>query len=146
MLSINISELVLTILSFFLLFFLLKRFLYTPLINFMDDRRARIEAGLDQEKQALAAVEENERLLDEKRRESMDEAKRIAQRAQGADRQRREKLVEQARREADQSRSKAETAAIELQKTESEKLSADENELAALLADVLLKSGCVTGK
>ena len=33
MLSINISELVLTAISFFLLFFLLKRFLYTPLIR-----------------------------------------------------------------------------------------------------------------
>ena len=39
MLSINISELVLTVISFFLLLFLLKHFLYDPLIRFMDERK-----------------------------------------------------------------------------------------------------------
>ena len=69
MLSINISELVLTAISFFLLFFLLKRFLYDPLLRFMDERNARIEEGLDAEKQALAAVQANEMLLEAKRKE-----------------------------------------------------------------------------
>ena len=44
MLSINISELIWTIINFFLLFFLLKRFLYDPIIRFTDARRARIDA------------------------------------------------------------------------------------------------------
>ena len=42
MLSINISEVILTVLNFFLLYFLLKRFLYTPLIRFMDERQGRL--------------------------------------------------------------------------------------------------------
>ena len=53
MLSINFSELFWGIFNFFLLLFLLNRFLYKPLIKFMDDRKARIDAGLDEEKKAL---------------------------------------------------------------------------------------------
>ena len=107
MLSINISELVLTAISFFLLFFLLKRFLYTPLISFMDQRRARIEEGLDQEKQALAAVQANELLLEAKRKESMEQAKRIVDQALSADEQRREQLTEQALKDSAQARDRA---------------------------------------
>ena len=55
MLSINPSELIWTILSFFALLFLLNRFLYKPLVRFMDERRARIDAGLNEEAAALSA-------------------------------------------------------------------------------------------
>ena len=59
MLSINFSELFWGIFNFFLLLFLLNRFLYKPLIKFMDDRKARIDAGLDEEKKALAEEQAN---------------------------------------------------------------------------------------
>ena len=141
MLSINISELVLTAISFFLLFFLLKRFLYTPLISFMDQRRARIEEGLDQEKQALAAVQANELLLEAKRKESMEQAKRIVDQALSADEQRREQLTEQALKDSAQARDRAREQVRKLRETETGKLKAGEAELAALLANRLLDSG-----
>ena len=59
MLSINFSELFWGIFNFFLLLFLLNRFLYKPLIKFMDDRKARIDAGLDEEKKALEEEQAN---------------------------------------------------------------------------------------
>ena len=146
MLSINISELVLTAISFFLLFFLLKRFLYDPLLRFMDERNARIEEGLDAEKQALAAVQANEMLLEAKRKESMDQAKRIAEQARSADEQRREAALQQARHSAGESRSRAREEVCRLQESESEKLRDGETELAALLADRLLSSGYAAGE
>ena len=146
MLSINISELVLTAISFFLLFFLLKRFLYDPLLRFMDERNARIEEGLDAEKQALAAVQANEMLLEAKRKESMDQAKRIAEQARSADEQRREAALQQARQSAGESRSRAREELCRLQESESEKLRDSETELAALLADRLLSSGYAAGE
>ena len=146
MLSINISELVLTAISFFLLFFLLKHFLYDPLIRFMDERNARIEEGLDAEKQALAAVQANEMLLEAKRKESMDQAKRIAELAQSADEQRREAVLQQARQSAEESRRRAREEACRLQESESGKLKADDNALAALLADRLLSGGYAPGE
>ena len=58
MLSINPSETIWTILGFFVLLFLLNQFLYKPLIRFMDERRARIDAGLNEEREAQAALDE----------------------------------------------------------------------------------------
>ena len=146
MLSINISELVLTAISFFLLFFLLKRFLYDPLLRFMDERNARIEEGLDAEKQALAAVQANEMLLEAKRKESMDQAKHIAEQARSADEQRREAALQQARQSAGESRSRAREEVCRFQAGEAGKLKADEDELAALLADRLLSGGYAPGE
>ena len=146
MLSINISELVLTAISFFLLFFLLKRFLYDPLIRFMDERNARIEEGLDAEKQALAAVQANEMFLEARRKESMDQAKSIVEQARNADEQRREAALQQARQSAEESRSRAREELCRLQESESGKLRDSETELAALLADRLLSSGYAAGE
>ena len=50
MLSINFSELIWTIINFFLLYFLLKRFLYDPITRFMDARRERLDEALEKER------------------------------------------------------------------------------------------------
>lgn len=71
MLSINISELILTIISFFLLMFLLKKLLYDPVISFMEARQARIDAALDEARLAderlQQAESENEQQLEQAR-------------------------------------------------------------------------------
>ena len=76
MLSINPSETIWTILSFFALLFLLNRFLYKPLVRFMDERRARIDAGLNEEREARASLEEEERGLAQEREEQLQEGKK----------------------------------------------------------------------
>ena len=71
MLDINISELILTIISFFLLMFLLKKLLYDPVISFMEARQARIDAALDEARLAderlQQAESENEQQLEQAR-------------------------------------------------------------------------------
>ena len=68
MISINISELIWTVINFFLLLFLLNRFLYKPVISFMEQRQARIDAKLREEEEAKARIEENDaRILEEER-------------------------------------------------------------------------------
>ena len=96
MLTINVSELVLTVINFFLLLFLLKRFLYTPLIAFMDARNARIEAGLEQERAANAALQEKEALREAKRKQSQEEARKIIHDGHAADELRRVEIMAQA--------------------------------------------------
>jgi len=66
MLSINISELVLTILNFLLLWFLLNKFLFKPVIRFTEERQARINAGLEAEKNVVERQQEQQRLLEER--------------------------------------------------------------------------------
>ena len=43
MLSINISELLLTVLSFFVLMFLLNKLLFKPVIRFREERQSRMD-------------------------------------------------------------------------------------------------------
>ena len=59
MISINISELIWTVINFFLLLFLLNRFLYKPVISFMEERQARIDAKLREEEEAKKASVQN---------------------------------------------------------------------------------------
>ena len=77
MLSINLSELVLTIISFFLLLFLLNKFLYTPVLKFMRERQARIDAGLEKERAANAEAAENEKRIEDAKTQRREEAKAI---------------------------------------------------------------------
>ena len=43
--SINVSEVIWTIVCFFALLFVLKKFLFDPLIRFMEQRQAAIDQG-----------------------------------------------------------------------------------------------------
>lgn len=58
-LQISISEFIWTIISFFPFMFLLKKFLYDPVLNFMDKRKAEIDESLEEGKTAQRALEEN---------------------------------------------------------------------------------------
>lgn len=64
-LQISVPEFILTIISFFLFMFLLKKFLFKPVLSFMDARKARIDAGLAEGKKARAELEDNKAKLAE---------------------------------------------------------------------------------
>ena len=55
--SINLSEVILTVVNFIVLMLLLNQFLYKPVVKFMDERKARIQAGLDAQAEAEQALE-----------------------------------------------------------------------------------------
>ena len=74
MLSINISELIWTIINFFLLYFLLKRFLYGPILRHMDARRERLDKALEAEKAAEERIQETEEQIEREKRAHRDEA------------------------------------------------------------------------
>ena len=82
MLSINISELIWTIINFFLLYFLLKRFLYDPISRFMDARRERLDEALEKEREAQARVAENDEQIEQEKELRRAEAKKLI--AEGA--------------------------------------------------------------
>ena len=74
MLSINISELIWTIINFFLLYFLLKRFLYGPILRHMDARRERLDKALEAEKAAEERIQETEEQIEREKSARRDEA------------------------------------------------------------------------
>ena len=100
MLSINISELIWTIINFFLLYFLLKRFLFTPVCRLLDERQARIDSGLNAEKEAQATVEQSRSRIAAEKAESRLEASRILAAAESEGEKRRSEAVKAARTQA----------------------------------------------
>lgn len=76
-LQISVPEFILTIISFFLFMFLLNKFLFKPVMTLMDERKARIDAGLEEGKKARAALEENEARLAQELAEKGSEARSV---------------------------------------------------------------------
>ena len=138
MISINLSELIWTVINFFLLVILLNRFLYKPLMGFMAERQARIDAGLQKEQDAKACIEKNDERLREEKAGSREEAKKLL--AQNAEEL--EKLGAEALKEAKtaslQDRKASEEALAAKQEKTAEQLRAAAPELASVLAERLL--------
>ena len=138
MISINISELIWTVINFFLLFFLLNRFLYKPVSSFMEERQARIDAKLREEEEAKARIEENDaRILDEKARSREEAKKLLALNAEEIEKHNAE-VLQEARKASVQNRKDSEAALSQRQEKTAQQLHEAAPELAALLAEKLL--------
>lgn len=106
-LGIQPFALVAQIVNFLILFFLLSKFLYKPLLKIIDERKQKIQEGLDNSKKIKEEVEH----LEEKRLEKVEAAKKeaaeIMQTAENnADKLRRETL-EKAKKDAQEIRKQA---------------------------------------
>ena len=137
-LQISVPEFIWTIISFFLFMFLLNKFLFKPVMTLMDERKARIDAGLEEGKKARAALEENEARLAQELAEKGSEARSV---------------ISEARSEAEKAKSEtldaAHAEAEKLHKNVRERVKAEEAdavkeldgnmpELVALLSGILL--------
>lgn len=100
--SVDLWTVIFTVASFFLLYFLLNTFLFKPLLKFMDDRKARIESGLEEGKKAEQAEAENAKALAEELRRTGGEAKKLLSDSKAADEKEREGLIAAARGDAAQ--------------------------------------------
>lgn len=138
MLSINLSELVWTIINFFLLLFLLKRFLFDPVSRFMDEREARIHEGREAERRAQEKLEENARQQSERKAEFREQAAAILNEAAQDDARRTADAYTAAREKAAELQQTGEAELRDRHTREAEALKAREPELAALLASHLL--------
>jgi F-type H+-transporting ATPase subunit b len=137
-LTLNLSELILTVINFFVLLFLLKRFLYGPLIAFMDQRNARIQAALEQERAASAALEEEVTCCEQLRKEGREKAQQMIRDAKAEDEHHHAERVQEAYETAQSSRK--ELAAEEVLQNEKERDAVEEEteRLATALARTLL--------
>ena len=138
MLSINVSELIWTVVNFFLLYFLLKRFLFTPLGRFLDARQARLDEALKQEADARAAADEVDRRIEEQRELRRAEAAELISESQRADDERSRQAFAEAKEEAARALSDAQERLRAEQERERAALADETPALAALLAGQLL--------
>ena len=138
MLSINISETIWTVINFFLLYFLLKHFLYKPVLGFMEKRQAGIDAKLSVERDAKTQVAENEERLLAEKAKSREEAKSIlAKTGEELDRERAAAIAE-AKAGSAQALKAGKAALSEKSEITADKLHDAAPELAELLAQRLL--------
>lgn len=141
MLTINISEVIWTIFNFFLLYFLLKTFLYNPIVNFMDERNARIKKGMDAQKAAMDAIAEHEAQLGEKIAAANTEAAKLISDGRTSDAARRNATLNAARTKAADKRKELNEKSVAECEKELAQIKADGDELAAVLAARLLERG-----
>ena len=139
MLSINISELVITIANFFLLFFLLRKLLYKPLVTFMEERQSRIEAGLEEERKAGALLREKQADIDLQLEQSRREADEMLSKAKAGDADKHRQMLEKLHSETADVRQRAEQELSRLYQEDSEKLSAGTGEYAEKLVERLVQ-------
>ena len=99
-LEICVPDLIWTIINFFVLFFLLKRFLFRPILQFMDKRNAVIEEG---RKQGIRALQEIQAAEEESRDAlktcNADSVRQISM-ARGQSEEDRKKILDQAARDS----------------------------------------------
>ena len=141
MLSINVSELIWTIVNFFLLYFLLKRFLYTPIVRFLDARQARLDEAEKKEAEARAAADEIDRQIEEQKAIRREEAAAILDEAQKADAEQSRQSFAEAKEAAARALEDANASLRAEQERERASLASDTPELAAMLAERLLDGG-----
>lgn len=137
--TINISEVIWTIVCFFALLFVLKKFLFTPLITFMDDRKARIEAGLAEAREAEQKKEENAAALQQSWQQRNNEAKQLLAEGKGADEKKRVCAVSAAKEDAAAAIKEARTHIEEESAAAREEVAKNMSELVTALTSQLLE-------
>lgn len=139
MLSINISELIWTVINFLLLLLLLRHFLYKPICEFMDARQARIDEGLEKERAAQDALDAEETRQDEEQQAARQRARTLLQQADAQIAEANAQALLAARKEVRTADDEARERLKADSRREEERLAAAEPALAALLARRLLQ-------
>ena len=139
--SINVSEMIWTIICFFALLLVLKVFLFDPLTRHMDERQRRIEAGRDEKRRAEAAKSEARRAAEESWHARNDEARAALEQGAARAAGRRADELEETQRRSEQLISNARTDAGREEEESRAAVARDADELARALADRLLGGG-----
>lgn len=144
--SINISEVIWTVICFFALLFVLKTFLFGPLIRHMDERQRRIDAGLAEARRADEAKSRARQMAEESWRQRSEEAHAAVNEGRMQDEKHRARELEDAQVQSAEDLRKA-RADTEREEEEARRtVSRNSADLARELADHLLsdrEEGCV---
>lgn len=140
MISINPWELFWTIINFFLLYFILKNLLYKPLLKFMDERQARIDAGLAAEKKAQEALMGSKALLTDEKAKCTQDARNLLERDKSAYEARQAQLARAYREQSVQKRQELKKTVAETANEEQARFEENEEELTELLISRLLSA------
>lgn len=136
--SINISEVIWTIICFFVLLFVLKTLLFGPLIRHLDERQKRIDEGLDAARRAEESRDEARREAEESWQKCSADARETIAQAKARDAVERSRLLEDARSRSAETLRTARDDASREESDAHETVDRDGEQLARTLAGRLL--------
>lgn len=99
--SVNIWQIVVSLLNLLLLFLIVKKFLFKPVKKVIDSRQAKIDTQYAEAEEALSSAKASERELNEKLSVAHKTADEIVKEATELGERRKEKLLDDAHTEAD---------------------------------------------
>lgn len=137
MLSINLSELLLTVLSFFVLMFVLDRLLFRPVIRFREERQSRMDESFRQESVARKQQEQAQERARQLRLDGMQQAREVAAQTQAVTEAERLAAQKEREQEAQTAMTRAAEDTENLRTTDSQRLEQERHRLARTLADRL---------
>lgn len=137
--SVNLWQILISLLNLLILFLLFKKFLFKPVNNMLAKRQSEIDARYDEADEAKRLAEENKSLWDEKIGTVKAEADEMIKKAQESAKHQGETIVTKAKEQADGIIRQAETQAqLEMQKAE-EGIKKEIVEVSTALANKLLE-------
>lgn len=132
----HLGNFLITIIGFGILFLLLRKFAFGPLIGIMAKRQEEIERQINE---AAARSREAEKLLDEQKQllqQARSEAQQIVERARVTSEKQAEEIIDQAKAEADRLRQQA---LKEIQREKEVALAAMREQLSVLSVQIASK-------
>ncbi len=137
--SVNLWQILISLLNLLILFLLFKRFLFKPVNTMLAKRQSEIDARYDEADEAKRLAEEDKLLWDEKIGTVKAETDEMIKKAQDSAKRQSETIVTKARETADGIIRQAETQAqLEMQKAE-EGIKREIVEVSTALANKLLE-------
>ncbi len=127
-------------LNFFLLFLILRSFVYKPVVKILKERRKKIEEGLENAEKAKKRLEGISRLAKEKMKETENKALQILKQAEKKGKKNEAAILSQAREKEKNIFKSAEAALTNIKNEERQKLAKEATEIvkAALVKTVEL--------
>ena len=137
--SVNLWQILVSLLNLLILFLLFKKFLFGPVNKMLAKRQGEIDARYDAADEAKRLAEEDKLLWDEKISAVKDESDEIIKKAQDSAKRQGDNIVTKAKEQADSIIRQAETQAqLEMKKAE-EGIKKEIVEVSTALANKLLE-------
>ena len=137
--SVNLWQILISLLNLLILFLLFKKFLFKPVNNMLAKRQSEIDARYDEADEAKRMAEEDKSLWNEKIGTIKTETDEMIKKAQESAKRQGETIVSKAKEQADGIIRQAETQAqLEIQKAE-ESIKKEIVEVSTALANKLLE-------
>lgn len=140
-LGIDVKILIAQIVNFLIVLFLLKKFLYGPILNMLDERKTKIDQGLKDSEKAKEMLNNVEIETDKKNEKAFQDAKLLVENAKKEAAEKSAEIIKKANADADEIMRKAQVEANEAKEKALMSAKGEIGSLVALALDKITGTG-----